>query len=306
MAGRRMPEVSAGDFIALFKDLCALSAAKLSLDLPTAVASSRRATFLAEFERGRGYIVFVLAMKNIQLRDAPSVLMALGHHNESVAKGFLEQCLVTASTHPRIVQLQSQAMSEEAVSWLAGESLEHCPNLASFTGSYRFGYSNETPCEAQHAYIGRTVAYLYNRTEAYDSLVLRMPFFRSMMQGGGLKRSSEQVALGLAECLHASRNPKSLLTTLGLQNHHFIQQREDELHPWHVTYREVLYCNDEYTLHHMPTPDIEVMRGPDRLACPRLESDIFLEVQRLAAVADLHTLLTTISCSETMPVFPCQ
>ena len=57
-------------------------------------------------------------------------------------------------------------------------------------------------------------------------------------------------------------------------------------------------------MHHLPSPDIEVMHGgPDQLACPRLESDIFLEVQRLAAVADLHMLLTMISCSETMPVF---
>ena len=203
-----------------------------------------------------------------------------------------------------IVQLQSHAMSEEAVSWLAGECLDVCPSLASFVGSYRFAYSNETPCEAQHAYVNRTTAYLYNRTEAYDSLVLRIPFFRSLMQDGGLKRNSEQVVLSLVECLHTARNPKTLIATLGLQNHHSLQQRWEELHPWNSLYREVLYCNDEYTLHHLPSPDIEVMHGgPDQLACPRLESDIFLEVQRLAAVADLHMLLTMISCSETMPVF---
>ena len=246
----------------------------------------------------------MLAMKNMPLGDAPSLLLALGHHNESVAKGFLEQRLVTASTHPRIVQLQSHAMSEEAVSWLAGESLDTCPTLAPFVGRYRFGYSNENPCEAQHAYLNRTTAYLYNRTEAYDSLVLRMPFFRSLMQDGGLKRSSEQVALGLAECLHAARNPKTLIATLGVQNHDGIQQQQEELHPWNSVYREVLYCNDEYSLHHMPSPDIEVMHGgPAELPCTRLESDIVLEVQRLAAAADLHMLLTTISCSETMPVF---
>ena len=222
MAGRRMPEVSAGDWIALFKTLCAVSAVKLSLDLPSAIRSSRRAEYLAEFERGRGYLVFVLVLKNIQLRDAPSVLMALGHHDESVAKAFLEQCLVTSSTHPRMVQLQSHAMSEEAVSWLAGESLDFCPNLASFTGSYRFGWSNETRCEGQHAYIGRSVSHLYNRSEAYDSLVLRLPFFRSLMQGAS-KQGSEEVALKLTECLHTARNPKTLVATLCLQKHPLIE-----------------------------------------------------------------------------------
>ena len=87
----------------------------------------------------------------------------------------------------------------------------------------------------------------------------------------------------------------TLLTKLGLQHLTWLQDRDGQaVHNWDVSFREVLCCNDEYTLHHMPTPEIEVMHGgAEPLPAVRLQSDVFLEVLRLAAVADLHNLLST-------------
>ena len=87
------------------------------------------------------------------------------------------------------------------------------------------------------------------------------------------------MAQALSECIHTARNPKDLLTKLGLQTHPFLQKRDGvALHAWDVAYREVLYCNDEYTLNHMPSPVIEVTHGGlASLTGARLESDISLK-----------------------------
>jgi hypothetical protein len=90
-------------------------------------------------------------MKQDQFRDPPSLLLALGHHEDFQVRSALELCLTSESKHPRIVQLQTSPLKDEAFQFLIGESLITLPNLDAFCASYKFGYSNEQRCEGLHA-----------------------------------------------------------------------------------------------------------------------------------------------------------
>ena len=143
--------------------------------------------------------------------------------------------------------------------FLAGEPLRFLPRLGEFLGSYAFGYSNEQPCEGLHAQVERKTGSITNRTEAYDSLCIRVPFFRDLMlaQKQGRLGNIEDVALGLADCLHQARNPKTLITLLGFENHKSCKgDAGEDLHSWDSRFRQVVYCADDYTMFHMKKPDI--------------------------------------------------
>ena len=75
MAGRRLPEITAGDFLLRFKELCLVSAANLVLSFSEDLSSAQRGLLLQEFEKGRGYMLFILTMKTTQLMDEPTILL---------------------------------------------------------------------------------------------------------------------------------------------------------------------------------------------------------------------------------------
>ena len=301
MAGRRLPEVATGDFLQMFKDLCVVSSAKLAMELSGSLSPSVRASLLGEFEKARAYFLFMMTMKTDQLADAPSVMLALGHHDRSKVESAFELCLISQSKHPRIVELQEAPLYDDACNFLMGDAITAVPRLDAFTARYKFGYSNEQWCEGLHAKIERGTGLATNRSEAYDSLIIRLPFFRDLLRDAHVQRYGmfEDTVRAVTDCLHTARNPKSLIFVLGLARHPAVI---GEKHPWSFVFREVAYCNDEQTLFHMPTPKIEVERmDVETPSAPQLESSFYNELLRLVAAEDMHRRLAALSDGD-MPV----
>ena len=313
MSGRRTPEMAAGDFLVRFKQLCMVSTAKLVLDLPASLSSEQRATLLTEFERGRAYFVFILSLKTMPLRDVQTLLLELGHPNESNVRAALEYCLISDQNHPRIKELQTEPLMDEAVSYLAGEDIVNLLRLGEFLGAYRFGYSDEQRCEGLHAKVERLSGHSHNRTVAFDSLVLRLPFFRDMMRSAdkGMLGGYDNATMSLADCLHTARNPRTVIARLGLSSHPSLKvtaAKGEDHHSWDRVFREVVYCSDDYTMFHQQPPEITLnysVCGNDAGEAPVavMQSSFFARLLRFFAAEMLHRRFTELSGDETMPVF---
>ena len=102
-----------------------------------------------------------------------------------------------------------------------------------------FGWSSEYTDEGQHARVKRRVGNIVNRSEAYNSLVLRLPYFVNLFKRFPHYRNF------VAECLQRARNPLTLLLRLGFEHHPcVIAGRREKLHKWSRHWRQVLYHPD--------------------------------------------------------------
>ena len=108
----------------------------------------------------------------------------------------------------------------------------------------------ERRVEGAHAFLKRRAAHATRRTEAFDSLTLRLPELKEALQQPGF--ASEFVAL-----LEQARSPHRLVQCLGMINHPTCKQ---VCHTWDRLYRKVVYHADMFTLYNQPLPSMDV--GP--------------------------------------------
>ena len=122
-----------------------------------------------------------------------------------------------------------------------------------------FGCANEQRCEGLHVQVECRTASIQNQFEAYDSLVIRIPFFKNLMRAHkqGRLGDIEDVSLALADCRHKALNPRNLMIRLGIENRMSAKSRDGgKLHAWDGTFRNIAYCADDCTMFHMKKPDI--------------------------------------------------
>eukprot|EP00969_Alexandrium_andersonii_P336669 14881630-Alexandrium_andersonii.AAC.1 len=86
MRGHRLSELACGDFFEFFRSACEQSLADLLLHLPPAISDAHKAVCIANFERGRGFLLFEFTMKLSCYLEAPLRLFGMAHADRSKAE----------------------------------------------------------------------------------------------------------------------------------------------------------------------------------------------------------------------------
>ena len=196
-----------------------------------------------DFERGRGHLIFQLTLKLACFLEPPLLLLGVADQHPqrcARAKLALKRCLESSCQHHQIKRLQSQELAAAARLYLEGEDLRLLPELQSFLAELRFGFGSERAVEGGHAKVNMINVGRRNRTEASDSLALRMAEIEETI-------SSTNVT-SLLECLQMARNPRALVDALGLSKHPSLCPTEIKS-AWDPIFRLVVYHADQLSMY---------------------------------------------------------
>ena len=80
-------------------------------------------------------------MKYAHLREPPGLLFVIAHHDTKKAHDALMQYLISKNKHPQIVKLQATELQEQAISYVAGETLEALTELCTFISAKKFAWT---------------------------------------------------------------------------------------------------------------------------------------------------------------------
>ena len=291
----RLPELCAGEFLSFVRDVSRLVGENLLLSIPAVLSADERDAIMADFWNGQAHLLYTLALKLAPYEEPPLLLPACAHHDKHIARKALKRCFESNSTHPLIQELQAAPLRDDVDMVLSGFcELEACPTLEAYVGAFKFIPVDETPVESLHARLERTVANFHNRSMAYDSLQLRMWFFRK------LQARHATFIDDLAGYLSENHSPGTMATALGFGKHPGIPPRGGR-RLWDKAWAHVVYRSDVQTLFHTKTPALEcrqsgVPRGrrPWK-GIPRNDRNVNTELLRLAAIEALIQRAKTLS-----------
>lgn len=259
MRGRRLPELACGDFQEVLKGLLDKKLASLLLSLPASLDPGQRACLAKEFELGRMHFVFVLTLKLAAMEEPPRMIFGIAHHDDAKAKVMLQRCLACPCNHSVFARLQGGEVRAEAEQYLAGSPLMELPTFAEFVGELKFAYAVERLVEGDHARTSRAFKHAPSHSDAFDSLARRMHEIRAVLDDeAGFKE--------LCDLIAEARNPKHLVSLLGLEAHPALA---DIAHAWDPAFQKVIYRADAYSLHSMQIPKL-------RLGAPELRAQLTL------------------------------
>ena len=185
-------------------------------------------------------MLFAFSLKLASYMEPPAVMLAAAHHRRGTSVHAIKVCLECDCQHPRIQRLKSHPLVDQANEYIEGEDLASLPNLSLFVAELRFGWSSERLVEGGHASVNLRAARSRNRTEAYDSLGLRLPELKQL-----LENDADALHVFL-ECLEQARTPKQLVETMGLKLHPSFSLGT---WPWDSIFRKIIYHSDPFTLY---------------------------------------------------------
>ena len=246
----RLHEISCGGFFEYLHRLFQSTICHLLEALPSGITCDERGSCIQEFERGRAGFYFQLTLKLTPFAEPPSLLFGLAHPLRSKHERALRICLRSSCQHPRLLELTSEGdLRNEAFAFLEGCPLADVPQYATYRGVFKFGWCGEREVEAGHALVNLRAAKSRNRTEAYDSLSIRMP---TMIDGLGNQDYLEKIINAIGE----QRTPLQLCQSLHFQHHPSFKLSKGT---WDTIYRKIIYHNDPYTLYRRDRPPLRVM-----------------------------------------------
>ena len=112
LRGRRMPELSAGDFLRLIENKFEIAIGEALLLLSPSLTEEQRANLVNDFQLARAHLLFAFSLKTAALHELPLRLFVIAHHNRVVARHCLAFCMLsTGCLHPRSM-LCSRSLSK--------------------------------------------------------------------------------------------------------------------------------------------------------------------------------------------------
>ena len=124
---------------------------------------------------------------------------------------------------------------------MSGEESASLPCLQQFIAELRFGYSSERLVEGGHATVHLRTQGARNRTEAYDSLSLRLPELRRQLC------DSPAFFKEFLTSVQRVRTPTQAIQTLGLSDHPSMALARDA---WDPIHRKITYRSDAHSQFH--------------------------------------------------------
>ena len=260
LRGMRLPEVSSGDFFLVLNKLADESVAKLLVALPTGLKKSEIVELIMAFEKVRAAMLYTMTLKMSCYCTPPRLIFAAAHHSAVVSRDAVRRCLDLCD-HPRLEALKAGDLRDEAFAYIDGVELELLPRLSHFIAELRFGFGCERRVEGGHAFIMRRAALARNRSEAWDSLALRMKEIQDILD------KKPDFMEQLASYIAMSRSPRKLVKALKLDRHPALQAAADS---WDKIYRRVVYHADQYTLYRSGRPVLHIGPRPPPPGLPPL------------------------------------
>ena len=289
LRGRRLAEISSGDLFQVVHELCLVNAAELFAELPAGLSEEGRAACLLDFEHGRGHLTFQLTLKLSCFLELPLLLLGAARHNPDnpdLQRHSVKRCVDSDSQHPLLQRLRQGSLKEEVDLYLDGEELLMLENLKEFLGSMLFAWGTERKVEGGHAQVKMLAGSRRNRTEATDSLALRLAEIRLVLT------SSDITAF--LECVQAARSPRKLVARLGLERHPSCRLARSN---WDPIYRKIVYHADPLSLYDRNPPQLLAsLSGPGSSARPLAQAlqdadeDVAPEVQEVQRALALRHL----------------
>ena len=278
----RLPELCAGDLLTFIRDCYIVCTGLLVRDNPLSVARVDRDRVLNEFHDGQSHFMFMLTMKLGPYQEPPFLVAAGAHHEEHVRRSALQKCLSSDCPHPVIRELQTPPVRPELEEYLDGwREFSTCHQVTAFVARFKFSSVDETRVENVHASLERRTGNFQNRSLAYDSMVVRFPFLKTL-----LKRFPDFRGW-LTDMLSKYRSPGNLIKSFGFAAHPTILEVSNN---WSPLWREIFYRNDPYTLYRSELASYPCrsfgLRSGGRLldGVARNPASIYAELLHLAAV----------------------
>ena len=316
MRGLRLPELCAGDLFASLRTLADRASVGLLLALPSELPDETRTDLLSCFERGRSCLIHTLSLKLSCFMSPPLLLCAANHHSTLVAREALKQCIGSTSSHPLMLELRRPPLSDQALAFCEEEmELELLPELELFVSRLHFGHSSERRVEGVHAFVKRRAGMSRNRSEAWDSLSLRMKEITSILD------SDAKFFEMLSSLISVPRNPKMLAHSLGMEHHRALVGVRSV---WDSAYRRAIYRADTATLYGQRLEVDDPPAGPggpavgpaagtadstlDRRPTAPAESTLELSIRREACLDFIKLVVDNLAKSggELAPIVVCR
>eukprot|EP00971_Amphidinium_carterae_P352692 6492704-Amphidinium_carterae.2 len=246
LRGVRLSEIASGEFLCEIETIAATTAAALSLELAEFRDPVKVAECLHQFELGRSHVLFTLSLKFAAFEEPPLLLLAGSHHDATIARRAVQVCFDSDCKHSAVAALHSEALRDEVASYLDGQELHELHSLHTYLASFYFGNASERRVEGGHALIHLRSTHARHRSEAFDSLALRLPEIRRGLSG---KHKDQNMMPQLLHALQLGRTPRSMAEHLGLGRHASVSGIQTG---WDREYRRVVYRADDYTLYKAP------------------------------------------------------
>ena len=217
LRGLRLPELCSGDLLAFARDVMKLQAVSLAVGAPDGLNVEERDAVIFEYHRAQSHLLSTMALKLGPMQHGHFQLAAAAHHNADVARDALQRCLLCDSPHPLMQEFREEPVRQEAAEYVNGwRTWEELVALPSFLGQFKFCPVDETVVEGMHGSLERKVNNIRNRTVAYDSMVVRLPYLRRCMQRypdlqNSMVNMLEEMdsPLRLADCLGVAEHPSA-------------------------------------------------------------------------------------------------
>ena len=283
MRGLRLPELCAGDLLAHARDVMKLQAVSLALGAPDGLDTKDRDAVIFEYHRAQSHLLCTLALKLGPLQHGQYNLAAAAHHDVHIARSYLEKAFNSNSNHPLMQEFNQPLLREEAAEFINGwRDWHELKALPPFIGQFKFCPVDETVIEGVHASVERRVGNITNRTMAYDSLMVRLPYMRRCLQ------RFPDLMNDLSSMLKEMNSPIKLAEFLGFANHPSAPLSLRKA--WSTQWRVIIYREDEHTLFN--SEPCHVLVGCDGVEVarvhfediPRNSQSIYAELERLALV----------------------
>ena len=108
---------ASGECFRLLQSLMRLQSAELAVQLPSDLSESDRSACLWELERARSHIVTAVVIKNAYMTQPPFLILAIAHHDKTIARSAWERCVASDCDHPQVHGLESEVMQREAATF---------------------------------------------------------------------------------------------------------------------------------------------------------------------------------------------
>jgi len=251
----RIGALTNGEFLREVEEVCHRTGGELVLALAVDISPAERASIMAQFNAGRVHVTFYWITKLAYLIVPPWSLFGLCHHTKQVVDRFLDICLASTHTHPKMVLLNTEPLRTEAVRWRESPdmfAIFDCAALVTFVASLFFALTSDRVQETPHAEVQRIGRHACNHSAAYINWMRREQGFSDH-----LEQCSTLLQVAAKLC-RAARNFEACVRSLGLHKHPALPPGRSWRNPLNV---RIVYHEDAFSLYTMGDANIE-FRGP--------------------------------------------
>ena len=281
---RRCADMAAGEFLQQVHDSLDASSSRIALDLPSTLSADERMSILTDFEAARNHILYYFHLKLQYWQEPPWCLFGMAHKSGEIALQCEAKARSSSCAHPRVQRIRQEPLQSQIQVWRSRGGTfgpEHepddLPELRAFLCELRLASLNSRYVEAEHAKVQVGLRKAPRHSDAYVSLLRRMPGLTKEM------KANPHILPLLADKLQQVRHGKDAVQVLGLSGHSAFSSTQ---HPRDPLSWKIVYHSDPYTKFTMPAPDL-VFGGNQPPGQGRSVREL-LDAEQLGDAAALH------------------